>query len=107
MHCSSCDEPWDAYHLRHEAIFETDLSQEEATAWCDCSPEVRLLPRYREKLHAAGWQFGASILDVVRCPCCPLGANPDPDKAAMKAAIVELLGDDEDGLAAEFENLRL
>jgi len=104
VHCSSCNEPWDVYHLRHDAIFETDLSHEEATAWRECSPEVRLSPRYREKFEEVGWQFGTSILNVVRCPCCPPGAKPDPDKAALKAGIAELLGDDEDGLAATFED---
>src|SRR6266540_3927582 len=41
VHCSTCGEPWDVYHLRHEAIFETDLSQAEAEAWIECSNEVR------------------------------------------------------------------
>ena len=30
VHCSSCGEPWDVYHLRHDAIFETDLDPAEA-----------------------------------------------------------------------------
>ncbi len=43
----------------------------------------------------------------MRCPACPKGAKPDPDKAAMKAGIVELLGDDEDGIAATMEDFGL
>jgi hypothetical protein len=27
VHCTTCGEPWDVYHLRHDAIYETDLSQ--------------------------------------------------------------------------------
>jgi hypothetical protein len=32
VHCSTCNEPWDVYHLSHDAIFETGLSVEEAEA---------------------------------------------------------------------------
>jgi hypothetical protein len=107
VHCSSCGEPWDVYHLRHDAIFETDLDPAEAEAWRGLSPTERLSGRYREKLKAAGYQFGASILDVMHCPCCPKGARPDPDKAALEAGLVEVLGDDEDAIASTLEELGL
>lgn len=41
VHCSTCGEPWDTYHLRHDAIFETDLSHAEAKAWTELSPKVK------------------------------------------------------------------
>jgi len=107
VHCTTCGEPWDVYHLRHDAIYETDLSHAEAKAWTQLSPQVKLLDRYREKFKAAGYEFGGSVLNVMRCPACPKDAKPDPDKAASKAGIVELLGDDEDGIAATMEDLRL
>ena len=107
VHCSSCGEPWDVYHLRHEAIFETHLDHAEAKAWGTLSPRLRLSRRYREKFRGAGWEFGASVLDVVRCPCCPKGLKPDPDKAAMKAGLIKILGDDEDGIAAMMEDFGL
>jgi hypothetical protein len=107
VHCSTCGEPWDVYHLRHDAIFETDLDHEEAKAWFGLPTKERLTARYRERFKAAGWEFGASILDVRRCPCCPAGAKPDPEKVAMKAAIIEALGDDEDGIASTMEDFGL
>lgn len=107
VHCSTCGEPWDTYHLRHEAIFETDLSFEEAQAWLECSNQTRLLPRYREKFKAAGWEFGRSVINVIRCPCCPKNATPDPDRLATKAGLERLFGDDEDGLASTFEDYHL
>ena len=107
VHCSSCGEPWDVYHLRHDAIFETDLDPTEAEAWLSLSTIERLSSRYREKFKAAGYEFGAFILDVMHCPCCPKGATPDPDKAALKAGLAEILGDDEDGLAATLEDFGL
>jgi hypothetical protein len=107
VHCTTCGEPWDVYHLRHDAIFETDLTHEEAKAWTGLSPALRLNSRYREKFKAAGYEFGASIMNVLRCPGCPKGAVPDADKAALKAGIVEILGDDEDGIAATLEDFGL
>ena len=107
VHCSSCGEPWDTYHLRHDAIFETDLNPEEAEAWHDLSAKSRLSPRYLEKFKAVGYEFGASVLDVIHCPCCPPGAKPDPEKVAIKAGLAEMLGDDEDGLAATLEDFGL
>ena len=107
VHCTSCGEPWDAYHLRHDAIFETSLNHAEAKAWTQLSPNMRLLPRYREKFRAIGFEFGNSILNVLRCPACPTGAKADPDKAALKAGIVELLGEDEDAIADAMEDCGL
>ena len=107
VHCTTCGEPWDVYHLRHDAIFETDLSNAETKAWTELSLHLKLQDRYREKFKAVGYEFGRSILDVMRCPACPKGAQPDPDKAAMKATIVEMLGDDEDGIAATMEDYGL
>ena len=107
VHCTTCGEPWDVYHLRHDAIYETDLSHAEAKAWTELSPPVKLLDRYREKFKAVGYEFGGSVLNVLRCPACPKDAKPDPDQAALKAGIVELLGDDEVGIAATMEDFHL
>ena len=55
----------------------------------------------------AGWYFGQSVINVVHCPACPDGAKPDPLRLQTKAALEELMGDDEDGLAATFEDYNL
>lgn len=107
VHCTTCGEPWDVYHLRHDAIHETDLDHAETKAWSGLSPQLRLSQRYREKFKVVGYEFGTSIMNVLRCPACPTDAKPDPDKAALKAGIVEILGDDEDGIAATLEDLKL
>ena len=41
VHCTTCGEPWDVYHLRQDAIYETDLSHAEAKAEADV--EVRII----------------------------------------------------------------
>jgi hypothetical protein len=107
VHCSSCGESWDVCHLRHDAIFETDLDPVQAEAWRSLSAAQRLSRRYRERFKAAGYEFGGSILNVVRCPCCPKDARPDPDQAALKAGLVEILGGDEDAIASMMEDLTL
>jgi hypothetical protein len=104
VHCTTCNEPWDIYHLRHEAIFETDLSPEEAEHWTTLSFRKRLSDRFREKFLGAGYEFGASVYVLMRCPVCPKGASPDPDKAALKTGLAEIFGDDEDGLAVKLED---
>lgn len=107
VHCSTCDEPWDTYHLQNDAIYDTDLSVEEARAWRTLPSAQKLNERLREKFTAAGWVFGSSVLNVRHCPCCPKDAQPDPEKDEAKSAIEELLGDDEDGMAAMFEDYDL
>jgi hypothetical protein len=107
VHCSTCNEPWDVYHLWHEAVFETGLSHEEAQAWQRLPRTEKLNERYRGEFRHAGWQFGQSVINVIHCPACPKEAKPNPDRLATKQALEELLGDDEDGLAATFEDYRL
>jgi hypothetical protein len=68
VHCTTCGEPWDVYHLRHDAIFETDLDPAESKVWRELPPQLRLSQRYREKFKAAGYEFGASVINLLRCP---------------------------------------
>lgn len=107
VHCSTCQEPWDVHHLWQDAVFETDLSEAEAEAWRTLPRAQKLSPRYREKFREAGWEFGLGVINVVRCPACPKDARPDLERVQTKAALEELLGDDEDGLATTFEDYRL
>jgi hypothetical protein len=108
VRCSTCGEPWDVDYLRFEAIHETDLDPAEADAWCELSDRrLKFNDRYRAKLLAAGWEFAGSVINVLRCPCCPRDAHADPERAEIKASLVDLFGDDEDGLAAAFEDHQL
>jgi hypothetical protein len=107
VHCSTCNEPWDVYHLRHEAVFDTALSMEEAEAWVFLSSKERLTRKYREKFQAVGWQFGLTVVNVLRCPCCPKDAQANPAIVLTKGAMEELLADDEDALALMYEDHQL
>jgi hypothetical protein len=107
VHCTTCQEPWDAHHLWHDAIFETGLAQAEAEAWRDLPRIEKLSDGYRAEFKSAGWEFGASVINVIRCPSCPTHARPNLERLATKQALEELMGDDEDGLAAAYEDYRL
>ena len=107
VRCTTCGEPWDTFHLWHDAIFETGISHEESEAWQSLPHARKLTDRYREKFRAAGYEFGQSVINVIRCPACPKDAKPDPDRLQTKAALEQMLGDDEDGLAATFEDYQL
>lgn len=107
VHCSTCREPWDVYHLWQDAIFETGLSYEQAKTWRELPKAEKLDDRYRDEFRAAGWEFGNSVLNVLRCPACPTDAKIDVEKAAIKAALEDLLGNDEDGLAVTYEDYGL
>lgn len=105
--CSTCREPWDVYGLMHEEIYNTDLTEAEAKSWTELPPEQKLNDRYREKFRAESWEFGRSVINVIRCPCCPKDAKPDLENQAIRAALEDVLGNDEDGLAATFEDYEL
>ena len=107
VHCSTCGEPWDVYHLWQEAIFETGLTHDEAEAWRSLPRAEKLNERYRQEFRAGGWEFGQGVINVIHCPCCPKDAQPNLGRMETKAALEELMGDDEDGLAATFEDYRL
>jgi len=34
-YCSTCNVPWDIHHLRHDAIYETGLSEAEVESWLE------------------------------------------------------------------------
>ena len=104
VHCSTCGEPWDTYHLWHDAIWDTGLSEDEIREWEKLPQHEKLAPKWREEFKVAGYVFGQTVVNVVRCPACPKDAEPDTAKVEIKAAIECLLAGDEDGLAATFED---
>lgn len=87
VHCCNCGEPWDQYFLRHELKNMTV-----------------------EELSSEGWEFGQSRLVVLHCPGCPKDGSSLPNAEERKRAvreIAQLLGEDEDGLAATLEDFDL
>jgi hypothetical protein len=105
VHCTTCGEPWDTHHLWQDAIWETGLEEAESKKWLALSKEEKLSQRYRDEFKSVGYVFGQTLLLVIRCPGCPADAKPDPALLYAKSEMESMLGDDEDGLASEFETL--
>ena len=102
--CLTCGEPWNVYHLQHDAIHETDLNPAEIDAWYRLPSEQRLSPQIREQFKLVGYEFGRTLVDLRRCPGCPKGLEADPEKKELRELMAELLGHDSDGLAATLED---
>lgn len=114
VHCSTCGEPWDIYHLQHDAVWETSIPQGDdeyqkylVDKWKGLSTDKKLTPEYREAFKESGYEFGNSMVNLVHCPSCPKDAKRDPDAEALRSEIENLLGDDTDGIASSFEDFGL
>ena len=107
IYCPTCGEPWDAYHLRHDAIWETILADDEEKCSALSRKGTPLTDEVREALAEEGWEFprsARSVLSFVRCPACP-NVPIGTEKAELRQTLSELLGEDEDALQAELEDL--
>ena len=82
VHCSTCFEPWDTYHLRHDEIYETSLSVEEAEAWL-----VQELDRSLQGPAAADARYATAVQQVKALAM--LGVI-DPPQASLRV-LTELL----------------
>ena len=107
VHCSSCGEPWDTDHLLHDSIHDTSLDDEAVATWKRLPPAERLGRPFRSAFEAVGWRFGRTLVHVVSCPGCGPACRPDPEVATLKSTIEEILGDDLDAIASEFQDHHL
>jgi hypothetical protein len=85
VHCSNCDKPWDIAYLWHDAIFETGLAVYEAEAWRTLSCCEKLTKRYRDEFRAAGFEFGETLIDVIKCSCCRKDAKLNQEFVQAKS----------------------
>lgn len=113
IRCLNCKEPWDAYHMKWDAIGETNLRlpKQGPLAWkgtIAVGGETEKL--YREAFRKAKYEFGADVLILERCPACwDKGETPKTTKQKVMAmnAIANILGDDQDALQVEMEDMDL
>ena len=121
VYCANCREPWDTYHLRHDEIWETGLPEIMIKGW-NGSLKGSENAMVRHAFEDLGWKFAGSIYAILRCPSCKSHEkwkreygieDTESDRInrgireAATATLAELLGDDEDGLACELEDLGL
>lgn len=111
IQCAYCGEPWNTDYLRHELPYEVGFTSRAddlalPSAYLSGKPNPVML----ERLTADGWRFACGRLcAVLRCPCCK-GNGPLSDarnRTGDRRLLADLLGDDEDALAAMIERLDL
>lgn len=108
IRCRRCGEPWDAWHLRNDVWYDARLPE----SWIENAEQVfretgKISDDIREALAREGWEFGATTLNVKRCPCCRangIEADSSP-KEGVADDLENLLGSDLDALQAELEDL--
>jgi len=114
IHCATCREPWDHYHMREDEIWEIWDGIDDSPTHLMCKkfladPRRTLTKEIREALSEKGWEFGATIYSILRCCCCASNeAHNGPDdnekieyRKEARLLLEELLGDDHDGLISE------
>jgi len=110
--CANCREPWDTHHLRYDAIWDTDLRESLKRRVSNEGANIKDREQ-REALERDGWKFGGSLLSILRCPACksneerngPLDPEVVKDREMRRSVLADILGDDEDGLQSELEDL--
>jgi hypothetical protein len=65
--------------------------------------ECKLTPFWREQFKERGWEFGASLMAVLKCSCCEEGKERSGAARIREdyKVISELLEGDDDGIAVE------
>ena len=115
VHCLNCGEPWDTYHLRHDAVYDAiydgglwpelrrashdgeDLQKMVHKRW----PDQKLDDYIRSCFEKVGWKFGANVIIVLHCPSCKENSKPvDDDARARAQAVGDVVGGDLDGTAS-------
>jgi hypothetical protein len=113
VYCATCREPWDQHHMRHDEQHELGLPDFMFEGWDGTfKPSSEGDAQLRREFAKRGWEFGSSVLVILRCPCCPKQGDMSEEekvaareRAELQALMGELLGDDLDGLACELEDM--
>lgn len=105
IHCPSCGEPWDSYHMRYDEPHEWGEPDYRTNDFINGGsrfdgPDDPM----RKAAEASGWRFASnSVLSLTACPSCK-GASILADaieRRARVAVAAEINGDDDDGLVAD------
>ena len=103
--CPSCGEPFDFHHMRFDEPYEWGLTPSAVRQFIQRGSRFAgAADPVRKAAEAAGWRFASdSVLSFIACPGCKGGlVLADACERRLKAAAVaSILGDDDDGLAAD------
>ena len=99
VYCTNCGEPWDWWFLRDELVYETSLDEDVIENW-----DMKLTDQIRADFKEIGWVFGENLAHIIRCESCPEGETKQTLRTQLQSVMVDLLGDDIDGIIAEMED---
>ena len=116
MKCATCQEPWEHHHLLQDLpleIWDGVDGSETHKIVLDFKASTRneIPEEMREGLAEEGWEFGRTIVSVLKCCCCGdnLGSNPVDDEVETRRALrleaEQILGDDLDGLISALSSV--
>lgn len=117
MKCATCQEPWEHHHLLQDLPFEIWDGEEgsdshKVVLGFRAGDKCQIPPQMREGLAEEGWEFGRTIVAVLKCCCCGdnLGSDiPDKDEVETRRTLrleaEEVLGDDLDGLISTLSSV--
>ena len=116
MKCATCQEPWEHHHLLQDLPFEIwdgvgDSDTHKIILDFKASSKNKIPEEMREGLAEEGWEFGRTIVCVLKCCCCGdnLGSSPVDDEAETRRELrleaEQLLGDDLDGLISTLSSV--
>ena len=95
VRCLNCGEPWEVDHLRLHAFRETSHPHRES--W-----DGNLNREWRKYFAEAGYEFGAMMSIVKRCPCCPPENHEGLENLVRSADLMaEAVDYDEDAVDVE------
>jgi len=116
MTCATCQEPWDHHHLLHDLpwdIWDGEDGSDSHKTVLDfkSGPKTSIPKEMRSGLEDEGWEFGRTIVAVLKCCCCGdnLGCEPADEDAGIRRELrleaEQILGDDLDGLISTLSSV--
>ena len=116
--CATCQEPWDSHHMLYDLpwdIWDGEDGSDSHKTVLDfkAGPKTSIPKEMRSELEDEGWEFGRTIVCVLKCCCCGdnLGSEPPDEDVDLRKTLrleaEEMLGDDLDGLISTLRSVDL
>jgi len=103
--CSTCNHHHDMQFINTSLIETTDLSFGDIKRWHSCNDKLSGLNRLA--LKSAGWEFGNSISNIIRCPNCAIEQRALGWRLLVKESLERYFTNDERKLQQVFKRYSL
>ncbi len=111
--CATCQEPWEHHHMLYDAAWETWDGEEGSSSYLLiekflASPRTSIPKMLRDDFTNDGWEFGRTVVCILKCPCCSAAGEATGDvdlRKRLRLELEELLGDDLDGIISQMTSV--